>query len=438
MASSPRPDRRRTHERLSRTGATYEQRDRSKANREGTIYQRKDKGIWCAAITLENGRRKYLYGSTRERVAEKLTAALTDRQNGIAPSDQRETVGSWLTQYVDDLEARGTAHGTVTRYRGLLRNYVLPQLGKYRLAQLQPQQIQSYQAELLKRGFSASSITLHRALLGGALKQAVSFGLLTRNVVALVKPPREDKENKGAMLTPQEGRALLAAVRGDRNEAFYFVLLTAGLRRGEALGLQWSDLELQGPNGGALAVSHQLQWPKGVATIVPVKTRKGLRTIPLPRMTVEVLLERRALQVDERKQIGDARWRAGDLVFNSEQGAPLHRTTVTKQFQAHLRRAGLGPLRLHDLRHTYGSLLMSQGVPLKTISDLLGHASIEVTADIYLHSMDVQVRDTARMLENALAAPVTATGEMSYCPSCGQPMPATGPDVAKSPRGPTT
>jgi integrase len=436
MANSTRSDRRRSHERLSRTGTTYEQRDRSKANREGTIYQRKDKGIWCAAITLANGTRKYVYGPTREDVAEKLTQALSDRRNGIAPPNQRETVGSWLTQYVDDLEARGTAHGTVVRYKGILRNHVMAALGRYRLAQLQPQHIQSYQADLLKQGSSAKTITLHRSLLGGALKQAVSFGLISRNVVALVKPPREDKDNKGTMLTPQEGRALLGAVRGDRNEAFYFVLLTAGLRRGEALGLQWSDLELNGPSGGVVHVRHQLQWPKGVPSVVPVKTRQGIRTIPLPHMTVEALLERRASQANERTRIGDRRWQAGDLVFNSEQGAPLHRTTITKQFLAHLKRSGMRPLRLHDLRHTYGSLLMSQGVPLKTISDLLGHASIEVTADIYLHSLDVQVRDTARMVENALAAPLSTTGDAPYCPTCGQPVTATGPDLV-SPNGQT-
>jgi hypothetical protein len=151
--------------------------------------------VWCAAITLDTGERKYLYGPTGEDVAQKLTTALGERQNGIAPANQRETVGSWLTKYVDDLEARGISHGTVTRYRGILRNYIIPKFGRWKLAQLQPQQVQSYQAELLKRGFSASSITLHRALLGGALKQAVSFGMLARNVVPLVKPPREDKEN---------------------------------------------------------------------------------------------------------------------------------------------------------------------------------------------------------------------------------------------------
>jgi hypothetical protein len=89
---------------------------------------------------------------------------------GISPPDQRETIGSWVTSYIDDLETRGTANGTVVRYRGILRNHLLPRLGKIKLSAMQPQHIQGYQADLLKRGFSASSLVVHRALIGGALK----------------------------------------------------------------------------------------------------------------------------------------------------------------------------------------------------------------------------------------------------------------------------
>jgi len=196
--------------------------------------------------------------------------------------------------------------------------------------------------------------------------------------------------------------------------------LTAGLRRGEALGVCWDDVDLDGPGGPTLHVRHQLQWPHGKATIVPLKSRKGLRSIPLPSVTVDALRTRRERQSFERSLIGDEQWRAGALVFNAGDGAPLHRNTIVKQFHAHIQAAGIGYLRPHDLRHTYGSLLMSQGVPLKTISELMGHASIEVTADVYLHSLDVQVRDTARSVENALAS--TTSVPEGTCPTCGRPL----------------
>jgi len=424
MPSAPQSDRRRTHQRVSRTGTTYEQRDKSKANGEGSIYFHEAKQLWRASVSLPTGKRKYLSGRTRQDVAIKLTRTLRDLQQGIPPPDDRQTVGAWLRQYVDGLEAQKVAHNTVIRYRGIVKKYLDPHFGRMRLAQLQPQHVKAYQDELSRSGVPAASITLHRTILSGALKQSVAFGILPRNVVSLVKPPRDDREPKGRMLTPEQARKLLDVVRDDRLEAFYLVLLTAGLRRGEALGLRWAHLQLDGPSGGLLHVRQQLQWPQGKPTLVPVKSRKGVRSIPLPSMTVLALRERQAAQQAERRLIGEGSWQAADLVFNAEEGAPLHRNTITNQFHARVRAAGLEHLRPHDLRHTYGSLLMSQGVPLKTISELLGHASIEVTADIYLHSLDVQVRDTAQSVEKALAAPALPSGT---CPTCGQRVPAKVP-----------
>jgi len=191
------------------------------------------------------------------------------------------------------------------RYRGIVQKYLDPHFGRIRLAQLQPQQVKAYQDELSRRGVPAASSTLHRTILSGALKQAVTFGPLPRNVVSLVKPPRDDREAKGRMLTPVQARAQLDVVRGDRLESFYLLLLTAGLRHGEALGLRWADLELDGPGSGVVHVRQQLQWPNGEATLVPLKSRKGLRSVPLPRQTVLALRQRRVVQQRERHLVGE-------------------------------------------------------------------------------------------------------------------------------------
>jgi len=159
---------------------------------------------------------------------------------------------------------------------------------------------------------------------------------------------------------------------------------------------------------------------------VPLKSRKGIRSVPLPTVTVAALRARRSAQETERKLLGETDWHAGDLVFNTEEGGSVHRSTIARRFHERLKAAGIRPMRLHDLRHTYGSLLMSQGVPLKMISELMGHASIEVTADIYLHTLDVQVRDTARSVERALVGRSDVVGPVRRCDACGQPLPESG------------
>lgn len=353
---------------------------------EGSIFQRPD-GRWCSVVDLgfRDGKRarKFYYGASRKEVADKLAVALRDLQKGIPPPDERITVAELVATHLDDLEARNAVKSaTINRYRGILRNYLEPMLGRARVARLQPQHVQAYQIDLLRRGMTANTVTLHRALLSGALQEAVAFGLVQRNVVALVKPPKDESEPIGRAMLPEHARALLDLTLDDRLAVFYLVLLTAGLRRGEALGLTWQDIDLHEDGGPTvLHVRRQLQWPGGTPTLVSLKSKRSTRRVPVPLRTTEALQLRRMNQRAEFAAIGKP-WRQTELVCTTPAGEPVHRNTITKQFQRYLERAEVPPYRLHDLRHTYGSLLMSQGVPLKTISDLMGHTSIDITADI--------------------------------------------------------
>jgi integrase len=381
------------------------------------VYQRKD-GRWVGTLDLgwQDGKRvrKPFYGKTDREVKSKLNKAINNLADGIAPGDDRITLTDCLTRYLDDMEARkAIAHGTLVKYRGILRNYIIPAMGRLKISQMQPHHIRTYQTMLISKGASTSTITSHRALLSGGLGQATADGLIPRNVVPIVKPPKDDSEPIGRALLPEHAHALLAAIRDDPLAVFYLLLLTAGLRRGEALGLCWEDVELGDDNRpSVIHLKRQLQWPDGVPTLVPLKSKRSTRSIPIPAVTTLALLER-------RQAAGNGTCELGNLVLTTPDGESVHRNTIGSQFNNTLKRAGLPHYRPHDLRHTYGSLLMSQGVPLKTISDLLGHASIEVTANVYLHSLEGQVLDTADAMTRALGAPA-GVPLACVCPVCGR------------------
>jgi integrase len=312
---------------------------RRRGRGEGTIVQRAD-GRWAAAVDLgwRDGKRarKWLYGQTRKEVADKLARALRELQQGIKPADERITLSAWIEMHLDDLEARKAAgHATLKRYRGLLRNHIAPSIGRRRLAQLEPSHIQAYQTELLRQGTSAKSITLHRAVLSGAINQAVSYGMIPRNVVALVKPPKNDSEAQGRALSPAHAQALMASTAADPLRVFYLLLLTAGLRRGEALGLTWQNVEMVEGRTAVIHVKRQLQWPNGEPTLVLPKSKRSVRRVPIPRITAAALADRREYQRAEFARLGRP-WRPSELVLTTPEGESIHRNTITKQFNNHL------------------------------------------------------------------------------------------------------
>jgi integrase len=229
----------------------------------------------------------------------------------------------------------------------------------------------------------------------GALNKAVRWGLVARNVAALVDGPRIPHHEIGP-LTPEEARALLEAARGHRMEALYSVAIAIGLRQGEALGLTWQDVDLE---AGVLHVRRALSRVEGEYRLVETKTARSRRTLALPTVALVALREHRQRQRIERVAAGkrwDGRW---GLVFCTRSGRPLHGPSVTQEFQELLARVGLPRQRFHDLRHACASLLLAQGVELKVIQELLGHSAIAVTANTYAHVMGELKRDAAARMD---------------------------------------
>lgn len=224
-----------------------------RANGEGSIYKRAD-GRWTARLSLPGGKRKDYFGKTRQDVAAKLTVAAKQVQDGLPIVGERQTVGQFLTSWLESTKPalRDRTHST---YEILLRLHVVPFIGQHRLARLTPQQVQKLYGDRLTAGLSPASVRKVHAVLHRALEQAVRWNLVLRNVADLVMPPRIQRREMRT-LAPTQARALLDAAAGDRLEALYVLALTTGMRLGELLAIRWEDIDLE---SGSLQVRGTLQ-----------------------------------------------------------------------------------------------------------------------------------------------------------------------------------
>jgi integrase len=371
-----------------------------RGNNEGSIYKRGD-GRWVSQVWLgyENGKpkRKYLYGRTREEVAGKLAKATRARDLQLPQESGRQTVAQFLDHWLESSARHTLRPSTYTSYESIIRIHLRPALGRTQLSQLSPQEVQALLSKQLADGLSPRTVQYTRAILRRALGHAVKWGLVARNVAQLVDAPKVERP-ASQPFTPDEARAFLAAIKGERLEAMYLTAITLGLRQGELLGLTWEDVDL---DEARLHVRKALQWIDGEPQRVEPKTRKSRRALPIPSFLVAALRAHRKRQLEARLQAGDS-WGDPDLIFTTALGKPLHPSNVTHGFQRLLERHGLRRQRFHDLRHACASLLLAKGVELKVVQDILGHSQISLTADTYAHVMPAMKKDALDGLEELL------------------------------------
>lgn len=369
-------------------------------------FQRKD-GRWVVAVQVGRGSRehrvrRFLYGLSESEVLAKLDEHNRRTRIGLGPVDDRLTMATYLTAWMDGLT--GLRPRTVESYRATVENHLVKRLGHVSLVSLRAADIRkAIRALELEIGTRTASYSL--TVLRIALGVAVGDRLIERNEAEFVAAPRSERIDR-RLLTAAEAGALMDHVHGDRLEAFYVLAIQTGMRRGELLALGWDDIDL---DAGTLRVTRTLLYRPGDAyELAPPKTARSRRYVRLPRRSVAALRERKRIQNDERLTAGPAwakDWAKTKLVFTTSKGWPLAGTTVGHALHRHLKDAKLPPQRVHDLRHLNGSLLHEGGLSLRVVADQLGHSTIGVTADTYIHTAPAP-REPADLMDRLFPEPV--------------------------------
>jgi integrase len=362
----------------------------------GTVVQRGAK--WAVVVDLGKGadgkriRRWHSGFATKREAEQERTRLLSTLDAGNYTPPNRLTVrqfatGEWLPS-LDALEAGGGLKSTtVSSYRIQLEAYVLDEIGGVLLRDLSAPRLNALYKQLLasgrkngKGGLSRTSVRLVHVTCHRMLRDAVKWGRVARNVADLADPPRPARVEM-SVWSPAQLRTFLESVRSDRLFALWLVFATTGLRRGEAVGLRWSALDL---DGGRLTVSRSSVVVDHQVVDSTPKSDSSARTIGLDPATVATLRQHRRRQIEERLAWGPE-YLTSDLVFTWGNGTSFHPNVITRTFARRAAAAKLPAIRLHDLRHSYATAALEAGVALKVVSERLGHASIAITGDIYSH-----------------------------------------------------
>jgi integrase len=383
---------------------------------EGSVYEIAD-GRWRGAITWTeaDGRRhrRTVAGRTSAEAREKLDQLRASLRIGALAPSGTGSVADYLSGWIE--RDRERVRPSTWRARELhVRAYLIPTLGRLALARLLSADVERALAEFLRVGSPSvpqsrrrplSPLTVRhiRATLRRALKAAERAGLVARNAAADAPAPYVPHRPVSYLSASDVGR-LLDGTRDDPLGPLWALAVTTGLRRGELLGLSWSDV---GEEAGTLTVRRSLaeagetRW-----AMADPKSARSRRTLPLPALAREALDRQRLRQDAEREAAGTAWQDRVDLIFTDAVGRPMSPGLVTHAFTRARERLSLPPVSLHDLRHSAATLLLAEGVPLAVISELLGHAGIAITASHYAAIVPELRREAAEAMDRALAGPV--------------------------------
>ncbi len=368
---------------------------KNRGRNEGTIYRRAD-GAWSAQISVE-GKRLSKYFKTRKEASNWLLEMRNKLKSGISLAGAQTTLSEYFVDYLKAIQTT-IRPNTHSQYSQIVKQHILPMLGKIKLDQLKPNIIQQLYSHKLDQGASERTVLLIHAVLHRALRQAVMWGILGWNPSdGVIRPKLRRTEMQ--VLDDLQVRNLLLAAKGNWMETFLQIAVTTGLRFGEILGLKWSDLDWETRR---LQIQRQANRvaSEGILFSQP-KTKAGRRTVVLGTKTI-ILLREHWLNQQREIPILSNHWQDYDLIFPSITGTPMDQSNVRKGFKNLLKIAGLPNIRFHDLRHTAATLMLKQGINPKIVQERLGHADISLTLNTYSHVLPSMQEDAAEKIDELL------------------------------------
>ena len=380
---------------------------KKRANGEGNIRKRKDgrwEGRYTAGHNPETGKAIYknVLAKTQKECKEKLKRAIEENARVDAIRAERYTVGQWLDVWFENcakIKVRPSSHKT---YRGYIDNHIKPSIGKIPLNKLSSLDLQKLYKKLLSggrverieaksqpKGLSSKTVRNINQVISSAMNFAIEQKLIAANPTDGCALPKLEHREMKTLPTEQLASFLHEAKESGVFEMYYIELAT-GLRRGELLGLKWEDIDLE---RGTIRVRRQIARINGEVVEAPLKTKNSYRSISIGQDAVEILKEQ------QRKT-------NSGYVFPSPTGGPISPDSVIHMLHRVLERAGLPKIRFHDLRHTFATVALQNGVDIKTVSGMLGHYSAGFTLDTYAHITTAAQRQAANTMGNILSAAV--------------------------------
>lgn len=376
----------------------------------GSIRQRKD-GTWEGRYTV--GRdpgtgkqiQKSVYAKTQKEVRQLLQQKTTAIDEGSYIEPAKMTVGQWLSAWLAEYTGDVKPY-TKRAYATNIKNHIVPALGALRLEKLTPLQVQKFYNECMREPKSLKPKTVKNihGVLHSALKQAVMNGLIRSNPTESCTIPRIERMEIKPFDDAAE-KSFLQAIEGDKYERLFVVDLYTGMRKGEILGLRWSDVDF---DQGTITIARQLQvepFKGGRYYLAPLKNDKERIITPAPYV-MQILREQRRHQNEARLLAGSA-WDEGEipgLVFTNEIGKHLCHQTIGTRYKKLVTAAGLPDARFHDLRHSYAVASIRAGDDIKTVQSNLGHHSAAFTLDTYAHATAQMKKESADRMQAHIQA----------------------------------